>query len=82
MGHGDRDEKKDRKEKKEKKRDRDDEDPDERAAKKERKKAEKVVKLLGYTNDVNPFGDSNLLQPFVWGKKIEKVANTSSVPVC
>ena len=28
--------------------------------------------MLGYTNDVNPFGDSNLLQPFVWGKKKEK----------
>ena len=32
----------------------------------------KVAKLLGYTNDTNPFGDSNLLKPFVWGKKIEK----------
>ena len=27
---------------------------------------------MGYTNDKNPFGDSNLLQPFVWGKKKEK----------
>lgn len=26
--------------------------------------------MLGYSNDVNPFGDSNLLQPFVWKKKI------------
>jgi hypothetical protein len=28
--------------------------------------------VFGYTNDTNPFGDSNLLQPFVWGKKKEK----------
>lgn len=31
-----------------------------------------IAKLLGYSNDVNPFGDSNLLQPFVWGKKSAK----------
>ena len=31
-----------------------------------------VAKVFGYTNDTNPFGDSNLLQPFVWGKKKEK----------
>jgi hypothetical protein len=36
------------------------------------KKAAKVAKELGYSNDINPFGDSNLLQPFVWGKKVEK----------
>jgi hypothetical protein len=28
--------------------------------------------MFGYSNDTNPFGDSNLLQPFVWGKKVEK----------
>jgi hypothetical protein len=28
--------------------------------------------MFGYSNDTNPFGDSNLLQPFVWGKKKEK----------
>ena len=28
--------------------------------------------MFGYTNETNPFGDSNLLQPFVWGKKKEK----------
>lgn len=55
------------------KRDRDDEeDPEARALRKEAKKAEKMAKLLGYSNDINPFGDSNLLQPFVWGKKKEK----------
>ncbi len=27
--------------------------------------------MLGYSNDINPFGDANLLQPFVWGKKKE-----------
>jgi hypothetical protein len=26
----------------------------------------------GYTNDDNPFGDANLTERFVWGKKIEK----------
>jgi hypothetical protein len=31
-----------------------------------------VAKVFGYTNDTNPFGDSNLLQPFMWGKKKEK----------
>lgn len=28
--------------------------------------------MFGYTNDTNPFGDSNLLQPFIWGKKKDK----------
>ena len=28
--------------------------------------------MLGYTDDNNPFGDSNLLQPFSWAKKKEK----------
>ena len=28
--------------------------------------------MLGYNNDTNPFGDSNLLQPFTWSKKVEK----------
>lgn len=45
---------------------------DKKEAKKLRKQAEKVAKTFGYTNDTNPFGDSNLLQPFVWGKKKEK----------
>ncbi len=27
--------------------------------------------MLGYSNDLNPFGDSNLLTPFVWEKKKE-----------
>lgn len=45
---------------------------DKKQSKKLRKQAEKVAKVFGYTNDTNPFGDSNLLQPFVWGKKKEK----------
>lgn len=53
-------------------RDLDEEDAEARALRKEAKKAEKMAKVLGYSNDVNPFGDSNLLQPFVWGKKKEK----------
>ncbi len=28
--------------------------------------------MLGYTNDSNPFLDTNLMQPFIWGKKMEK----------
>lgn len=28
-----------------------------------------------YTNDINPFGDSNLTEQFVWGKKKEKEGN-------
>lgn len=43
-----------------------------REHKKSSKKIEKVAKLLGYSNETNPFGDSNLLQPFVWKKKEEK----------
>mmetsp|Transcript_9978 Transcript_9978/g.15061 ORF Transcript_9978/g.15061 Transcript_9978/m.15061 type:complete len:550 (-) Transcript_9978:165-1814(-) len=49
-----------------------DEDPDQREKRRARKKAEKVAKMFGYSNETNPFGDSNLLQPFVWGKKKEK----------
>lgn len=59
---------------KEKKRHRGDESDEERASRKASKRVEKVAKLLGYSNEVNPFGDSNLLQPFVWGKKQEKDA--------
>ena len=64
MGHKD----------KEKKRHRD-EDPQEREKRKAAKKAERVAEALGYTNETNPFGDSNLLQPFVWGKKLTKDKN-------
>ncbi len=28
--------------------------------------------MFGYTNETNPFGDSNLLQPFSWKKKVDK----------
>ncbi|KAF5737506.1 cactin isoform X2 [Tripterygium wilfordii] len=44
-------------------------------AKKAQRKAMKVAKKLkgvsGYSNDSNPFGDSNLNEKFVWRKKIE-----------
>lgn len=69
--------------KKEKKRDRSrSRSPDQdgsnvaRENKKARKKAEKVAKALGYSNETNPFGDSNLLNPFTWGKKKEKESHT------
>lgn len=48
------------------------------AARKAQKKAQKVAKRLrtssvaGYSNDSNPFGDSNLNERFVWRKKIER----------
>ncbi|GKV10194.1 hypothetical protein SLEP1_g21599 [Rubroshorea leprosula] len=47
-------------------------------AKKAQKKATRVAKKLkaqtvsGYSNDSNPFGDSNLNEKFVWRKKIER----------
>ncbi|KAH9671685.1 Cactin [Citrus sinensis] len=46
--------------------------------KKAQRKAAKVAKKLkaqkvsGYSNDSNPFGDSNLNEKFVWRKKIER----------
>uniref|UniRef100_A0A3Q7IML6 Splicing factor Cactin n=1 Tax=Solanum lycopersicum TaxID=4081 RepID=A0A3Q7IML6_SOLLC len=50
------------------------------------KKAAKVAKKLktqnvsGYSNDSNPFGDSNLNENFVWRKKIERDV-TRGVPL-
>ncbi|KAL2323161.1 hypothetical protein Fmac_027540 [Flemingia macrophylla] len=47
-------------------------------AKKAQRRALKVAKKLkthtvsGYSNDSNPFGDSNLNEKFVWRKKIER----------
>ncbi|KAJ0089006.1 hypothetical protein Patl1_32303 [Pistacia atlantica] len=47
-------------------------------AKKAQRKAARVAKKLksqtvsGYSNDSNPFGDSNLNERFVWRKKIER----------
>lgn len=57
-----------------------DDDMTEYLAKKAQKKAMKVAKKLksssrdvaGYSNDSNPFGDSNLNENFVWRKKIER----------
>ncbi|CAN4092594.1 unnamed protein product [Withania somnifera] len=55
-------------------------------AKKAQKKAMKVAKKLktqkvsGYSNDSNPFGDSNLNENFVWRKKIERDV-TRGVPL-
>lgn len=46
-----------------------------RKEEKSRKKREKIgwdKELMGYTNQDNPFGDSNLLDPFVWHKKRQK----------
>jgi len=40
--------------------------------KEKRKKEPKLHTLVGYTNDANPFGDTNLSAPFVWKKKMSK----------
>ncbi|KAJ4968719.1 hypothetical protein NE237_015420 [Protea cynaroides] len=67
-----------RKEKSSKKRRISEEEISEYLAKKAQKKALKVAKKLksqtvsGYSNDSNPFGDSNLNEKFVWRKKIER----------
>lgn len=45
---------------------------EERKARKAAKRAKQLASVFGYTNDSNPFGDSNLHQQFVWHKK-EKV---------
>ena len=34
--------------------------------------ATRIAALFGYTSEVNPFGDSNVTQQFVWKKKIER----------
>jgi hypothetical protein len=44
-------------------------------AKKAKKELKELAKKFGYTNDSNPFGDSSLLEPFVW-KKAEKLRKT------
>eukprot|EP00299_Pterocystis_sp_00344_P019318 c9597_g1_i1.p1 GENE.c9597_g1_i1~~c9597_g1_i1.p1 ORF type:complete len:610 (-),score=174.12 c9597_g1_i1:31-1755(-) len=45
-----------------------------RLEKKEKKHRKEGGEILGYSNDSNPFGDPNLLNPFVWHKKNEIVA--------
>ncbi|TDH72615.1 hypothetical protein CCR75_004296 [Bremia lactucae] len=40
-----------------------------RFERKARKKSAKMLASLGYSDETNPFGDSSLSQPFVWGKK-------------
>jgi len=42
---------------------------EERAARKAAKEAKKIAQVFGYTNDSNPFGDSNLHEQFIWRKK-------------
>ncbi|OWZ10412.1 hypothetical protein PHMEG_00016740 [Phytophthora megakarya] len=48
-----------------------DSDSEARAERKARKKSSKMLASLGYSDETNPFGDSSLSQPFVWGKKYE-----------
>ncbi|KAK1323611.1 hypothetical protein QJS10_CPA02g00431 [Acorus calamus] len=55
-------------------------------AKKAQKKAMKNAKKLksqpisGYSNDSNPFGDSNLNEQFLWRKKLERDISQGQVP--
>jgi len=39
---------------------------------KQQKYAEKEKTIFGYTNESNPFGDSNLTEKFQWKLKREK----------
>lgn len=45
-----------------------------RLAKKAKKEAKRqgVPEMAGYSNDANPWGDANLGDNFVWGKKLER----------
>ena len=43
-----------------------------RAQRKVKDSGDKVAAALGYSNDSNPFGDSNLSEQFVWGKKYQR----------
>lgn len=53
------------------------ETPEERQRRRAEKKAKKMAKrkqnesVAGYTNEVNPFGDVQLSEKFVWKKKIQ-----------
>jgi hypothetical protein len=40
--------------------------------KEEKRKTESLSDVIAYNNLNNPFNDSNLTQPFVWGKKLQK----------
>ncbi|KAK3278867.1 hypothetical protein CYMTET_13223 [Cymbomonas tetramitiformis] len=59
----------------------DEEELKERKRQKAEKKARKLGKRLqsetiaGYSNESNPFGDTNLTERFVWHKKLEKQIN-------
>ncbi|KAI9916604.1 hypothetical protein PsorP6_018074 [Peronosclerospora sorghi] len=55
-----------------------DSESDARAERKARKKSAKLLASLGYTDETNPFGDSNLSQPFVWGKKYQGQAKPAT----
>ncbi|TYZ59721.1 hypothetical protein PybrP1_006633 [[Pythium] brassicae (nom. inval.)] len=44
---------------------------DARAQRRQKRRAEKALAVFGYSDDANPFGDAQLSQPFVWGKKYE-----------
>ncbi|GLE00941.1 hypothetical protein PINS_up009738 [Pythium insidiosum] len=54
-----------------------DSETERRRVKKQRKQSERVLASFGYTNDSNPFGDSNLAQPFVWRKKYDEAKDAS-----
>jgi Conserved mid region of cactin len=55
------------------------ETPAERAARKAAEKQNSTAARFGYTNDVNPFGDSNLEAQFVWQKKGVKEGTSTTI---
>jgi len=53
-----------------------------RRMEKKQQKAERKAKdeaLLGYTNESNPFNDSNLSETFIWKKKVSKLAEEGTL---
>ncbi|KAG5178455.1 cactus-binding C-terminus of cactin protein-domain-containing protein [Tribonema minus] len=48
------------------------ETPEQRAARKAASKQTGTAARFGYSNDSNPFGDSNLEEQFTWRKKLDK----------
>jgi hypothetical protein len=51
---------------------------EEKDAKKREKKVNKMASFFGYTNEENPFGDSNLTGQFVWRKRLEKTGEEAA----
>jgi|688.fasta_scaffold1627837_1 hypothetical protein len=55
-----------------------DKEKDARDSRQPDKKKDKIKSICGYTNDDNPFGDSELTKKFVWKKKDESSSSHAS----